>query len=214
PSNNNNNNTYNNDNYNTGNSKTCKLPNDSLITPITKDQLNAGWAMSPDQQCTYGKWCPYACKSGYYSSQWDPTSKCPNGPECGSMNGGLYCDNNGNLQLPFKDKPLCSLSLNNVNIKSELNEAVSFCQTVYPGNEAMIIPTVAEPQCSNQIINSPPSTYWQGTSAQYYVNPKNSDSSKCIWGDANKPYGNWAPYVLGIGQGAQSLTYMSLTVNP
>ncbi|OLY80446.1 putative secreted beta-glucosidase adg3 [Smittium mucronatum] len=193
----------------------CKFPwsdnNSENIYVITPSAMNAGWAMSPDQECTRGSWCPYACKPGYYSSQWDPTALEPNGP--GSMNGGLYCDNNGILQKPFPDKAYCLQGVGNAIIRNKLSQPVSACQTVYPGNEAMIIPSVAQPG-STVPLNVVPSTFWAGTSSQFYVNLAGSTEAQCIWGNPDKPVGNWGPYIFGAGQAKDGNTYISVQYNP
>ncbi|OMJ14912.1 hypothetical protein AYI69_g8389 [Smittium culicis] len=193
---------------------TCKFPwnfgNSDNIVPITTSEVNGGWAMSPNQMCTKGSWCPYACAPGYYSAQWDPNTTQPNGP--GSMNGGLYCDNNGVLQTPFPDRAYCIKGMSNVKITNKLSSSVSACQTIYPGNEAMLIPTVAQAG-SSAAINVNPKEYWLGTSSQYYVNLAGSNEQQCIWGDSDKPVGNWAPYVFGAGQGPDGNTYISVVYN-
>ncbi|OLY80365.1 hypothetical protein AYI68_g3205 [Smittium mucronatum] len=193
---------------------TCRFPwsygNSDNVYPITPSEVNGGWAMSPNQKCTKGSWCPYACESGYYSAQWDPSSVLANGS--GSMNGGLYCDNNGVLQTPFPDKAYCIKGVGNVSIRNTLAQSVSACQTVYPGNEAMLIPTVAQPS-SSAVINVTPKEYWLGTSSQFYVNLAGSNEDQCIWGDSDKPVGNWGPYVFGAGQGPDGNTYISVVYN-
>ncbi|PVV02660.1 hypothetical protein BB560_002883, partial [Smittium megazygosporum] len=198
-----------------GGSGSCKFPwgsnNSDNVVPITPDQMNAGWAMSPNQSCQPGQWCPYACAPGYYSAQWDSSAALYNGP--GSMNGGLFCDSNGVLQKPFKDKPYCVPGMMNAQIRNTLGSSVSACQTVYPGNEAMIIPTVAGPG-STAPLNVVPNTYWLGTSSQFYVNLAGSDNGHCIWGTPDKPVGNWGPYIFGGGQGKDGNTYISVQYNP
>ncbi|OMH83803.1 hypothetical protein AX774_g2685 [Zancudomyces culisetae] len=198
-----------------GVSNTCNFPwgdgNFDNVVAITRGAANAGWAMSPDQTCKPGSWCPYACKPGYYSAQWDPKALLYNGP--GSMNGGLYCGLNGVLQKPFPDRPFCKPGMMNVKMVNALRGPVSACQTVYPGNEAMIIPTVVYPgQISD--INVVPRDYWLGTSSQFYVNLEGSTNTQCIWGQANKPVGNWGPYIFGAGQGKDGNTYVSVQYNP
>lgn len=42
----------------------CTFPTNVGIVPITPSDQNAGWAMSPNQPCLPGGWCPYACPSG------------------------------------------------------------------------------------------------------------------------------------------------------
>lgn len=50
----------------------CQFPADAGLVAVTPDAMNAGWAMSPDQSCTPGHYCPYACPPGQVSMQWDP----------------------------------------------------------------------------------------------------------------------------------------------
>ncbi|KAJ1919056.1 hypothetical protein H4219_002210 [Mycoemilia scoparia] len=197
-----------------GNGK-CEFPwkeaNGDNVILITPDKKNAGWAMSPDQSCEKNGWCPYACAPGYYSAQWDPNAKDPSGP--GSMNGGLFCDGSGKLSKPFPEKPFCEKGMWNGFIKNTLGESVSACQTIYPGNEAMLIPTVAKPG-ESVAMNIVPNSYWLGTSSQFYVNLAGSDGSKCIWGDDKQPIGNWGPYIFGGGQSKDGNTYISVQFNP
>ncbi|PVV05028.1 hypothetical protein BB560_000457 [Smittium megazygosporum] len=188
-----------------------KGPNNHYVYPITPYQLNDGWAMSPDQQCKFGSWCPYACQPGYYSAQWDPQSANPTGK--GSMNGGLYCDENGILKKPFPDRPYCMRGMGNVIINNTLPKPVSACQTVYPGNEAMIIPSTA-PGRGFVRLNVVPKTYWLRTSAQFYVNLDGTNDENCVWGKPDVPMGNWGPYIFGAGQAADGNTYVSVRYNP
>ncbi|KAI9292985.1 hypothetical protein K502DRAFT_325543 [Neoconidiobolus thromboides FSU 785] len=190
----------------------CNLPTDENIIPITPKQMNRGWAMSPDQGCKIGGWCPYACKAGYYSAQYDESARVQ-GPQAGSMNGGLKCEQGGKLTKPFADRPYCLPGMMNVHIDNRLDGQVSLCQTTYPGNEAMLIPTVAKPG-NLQVINTPPQTYWQSTSAHYYVNPVNSSQDECIWGEKSKAIGNWAPFIVGSNEGFEGNTFVMITVNP
>ncbi|KAJ2337526.1 hypothetical protein GGI00_000170 [Coemansia sp. RSA 2681] len=172
---------------------------------------NGGWAMSPNQQCKANSWCPYACLPGYYSAQWDPSATSYNGR--GSMNGGLFADASGRLTKPFADRPFCAPGMFNARVVNKLSQSVSACQTVYPGNEAMIIPSVAQPGGSVS-LNVVPSSYWLGTSSQFYVNLAGSSGDQCIWGNDDKPIGNWAPYIFGGGQGKDGNTYISIQYNP
>lgn len=50
----------------------CQFPSDAGLVAITPGEQNAGWAMSPNQPCKPGNYCPYACPPGQVSMQWDP----------------------------------------------------------------------------------------------------------------------------------------------
>lgn len=50
----------------------CQFPTDVGLVPITPNAQNAGWAMSPNQPCLPGNYCPYACPPGQVMMQWDP----------------------------------------------------------------------------------------------------------------------------------------------
>lgn len=50
----------------------CEFPSDAGLVSVTPKMKNAGWAMSPDQPCKPGNYCPYACPPGQVSMQWDP----------------------------------------------------------------------------------------------------------------------------------------------
>ena len=52
----------------------CAFPTDAGLVAVTPDEANAGWAMSPDQPCTPGNYCPYACPPGEVMMQWDPSA--------------------------------------------------------------------------------------------------------------------------------------------
>ena len=53
---------------------TCHFPLTAGLIAVTPNALNGGWAMSPDQPCTAGKFCPYACPPGQLMGQWDPSA--------------------------------------------------------------------------------------------------------------------------------------------
>lgn len=50
----------------------CQFPTNAGLVAVTPDQKNAGWAMSSDQLCTPGSYCPFACPPGQLTAQWDP----------------------------------------------------------------------------------------------------------------------------------------------
>src|SRR5271156_5525970 len=52
----------------------CEFPTDAGLVAVTPGSQNAGWAMSPDQPCLPGNYCPYACPPGQVSMQWDPSA--------------------------------------------------------------------------------------------------------------------------------------------
>lgn len=53
---------------------TCAFPTDAGLVAVTPDQQNSGWAMSPDQPCLPGSYCPYACPPGQVMNQWNPAA--------------------------------------------------------------------------------------------------------------------------------------------
>jgi hypothetical protein len=52
--------------------ESCAFPSSAGLVAITPGSKNAGWAMSPDQACKPGNYCPYACPSGQVMAQWNP----------------------------------------------------------------------------------------------------------------------------------------------
>ena len=52
----------------------CQFPTNAGLVAVTPGSQNAGWAMSPDQSCTSGMYCPYACPPGQLMAQWDPSA--------------------------------------------------------------------------------------------------------------------------------------------
>lgn len=53
---------------------TCSLPDHPDLVRIP-GRDNNGFAMSPDEPCEDGKWCPIACVSGKLMAQWKPGTK-------------------------------------------------------------------------------------------------------------------------------------------
>jgi hypothetical protein len=91
---------------------------------------------------------------------------------------------------------------------------VSFCQTVLPGNEAMLIPTEIQAGSSASLAN-PDTSYWCKTAAHYYINPPGMPASEaCVWGSNAKDCGNWAPYVAGANVVDNGETFIKLGWNP
>jgi hypothetical protein len=80
----------------------------------------------------------------------------------GDQYGGLYC-NGGTPEKPFKSAPYCVDGTGAVKAVNKAGSVVSFCQTVLPGNEAMIIPTDVTDTATLAV---PGYDYWAGTAAQ------------------------------------------------
>lgn len=187
----------------------CEFPQDAGLVTITPTSLNAGWALSPDQECVAGSYCPYACPPGQLMNQWKPGSTYVY-PE--SMDGGAYCDENGKITKPFPNEEYCVEGIGNVQAVNKCGSEVAVCQTVLPGNEAMLIPTSVS---SNAVISVPGTSYWDSTAAHFYVNePGHTTEEACLWGDGSSPIGNWAAYVIGTNQDATGNTYVKAGWNP
>ncbi|MCJ1479763.1 hypothetical protein MMC13_008449 [Lambiella insularis] len=189
----------------------CQFPTSAGLVAVTPGSQNAGWAMSPNQPCTPGMYCPYACPPGQVMNQWDPKATSYTYPA--SMNGGLYCDQSGAISKPFPDQPYCVTQSTNIGAINKVGEVVSFCQTVLPGNEAMLIPTSIEDEIVQLAI--PDTNYWCGTAAHFYINPPGIDCNRaCVWGTNENPYGNWSPYVAGGNTDEHGNTFIKLAWNP
>ncbi|RYP47484.1 hypothetical protein DL768_006456 [Monosporascus sp. mg162] len=189
--------------------RACPFPQDKGLVAVTPGEKNAGWAMAPDQECVEGTWCPIACPPGQVMNQWKPQTTYAF-PE--STFGGLYCGEGRQLEFPFEDEPCCVDGTGAVDVVNKCGDVVSFCQTVLPGYEDMIIPTDVYDTAT---IAVPDSKYWAGTAAHYYINAPGVDSSKgCIWGDSSTPIGNWSPYVAGANTVFGGTTFVKVGLNP
>lgn len=187
----------------------CAFPESAGLVAITPGSSNAGWAMSPDQECTAGSYCPYACPPGQLMNQWKVGSTYTY-PE--SMYGGLFCDKSGSITKPFPSKDYCVDGVGTVSAVNKCGKVVAVCQTVLPGNEAMLIPTSVE---SNAVIAVPGTSYWDATAAHFYVNPPGYTTDEaCLWGTSAAGIGNWSPYVIGANQDATGDTFVKLGWNP
>ncbi|KAH7160770.1 hypothetical protein EDB81DRAFT_879114 [Dactylonectria macrodidyma] len=187
----------------------CQFPtDDSNLVAVTPDQANAGWAMSPDQECTPGTYCPFACKPGMVMAQWEPDSTYD---YPSSMNGGLYCNDAGEIEKPFKNKPNCVEGTGSIQAVNKCGSQMSWCQTVLPGNEAMLIPTLVT---GTATIAVPDESYWCSTAAHFYINGPGVGEEGCIWGSESEPIGNWSPYVAGANTDSNGETFVKLGWNP
>lgn len=77
--------------------------------------------------------------------------------------GGLYCNDDGEIEVPFSDEPCCVDGTGTVEVVNKCGDVVSFCQTVLPGYEDMLIPTDV---FDTATIAVPDSRYWDATAAQ------------------------------------------------
>ncbi|KAI5797657.1 hypothetical protein EDC01DRAFT_613918 [Geopyxis carbonaria] len=190
--------------------KVCEFPKDAGLVEVTPHMKNAGWAMAPDMPCKPGMYCPYACPSGQLMAQWDPKAKTYEYPQ--AMNGGLYCNENGEIEKPFPGKDYCYDGVGTVQCKNKAKKNVAFCQTVLPGYEDMLIPTDVE---NDAILAVPDDKYWASTAAHYYINPPGvTVEEACVWGTSDKPIGNWSPYVAGANKDSTGNTFLKLGWNP
>ncbi|CAG8893527.1 unnamed protein product [Penicillium egyptiacum] len=188
----------------------CEFPSDAGLVEITPHEQNAGWAMSPDEPCEPGNYCPYACPPGQVSMQWDPKATSYSYPM--SMRGGLYCDEDGKIQKPFPDRDYCESATGVLKAHNKAGKSVSFCQTVLPGNEAMLIPTMVDELADLAV---PGMSYWCSTAAQYYINaPGVTAEEGCIWGTSENPVGNWSPYTAGANTDDNGDTFLKIGWNP
>jgi hypothetical protein len=78
----------------------------------------------------------------------------------------LFCNSNGEMTKPFPSKPYCVEGTNTLGAQNLCSQPVPFCQTVLPGNEAMLIPTLVD---SWSQLAVPSITYWASTAAQYVL---------------------------------------------
>jgi hypothetical protein len=193
-------------------SNQCQFPTNAGLVAVTPNKQNAGWAMSPDQPCKPGMYCPYACPAGQVGLQWDPKATSYSYPI--SQNGGLYCNENGEIEKPFPEKDYCADGTGSAHVNNTCGGVISFCQTVLPGNEAMLIPTEVHAG-TTEVIAVPDPSYWVSTAAHYYINaPGVGVKEGCVWGTKAKPIGNWSPYVAGANADASGNTFVKIGWNP
>lgn len=168
-------------------------------------------------KCVKGDLCSYACPPGYQKTQW------PEGEQgaTGQSVGGVFCNNQGKLELTRPTHPtLCEPGVGGIFIRNELDDVASLCRTDYPASENMNIPLLTTPGGTFPVTNPSSSSYyvWEGqsTTAQYYLNNKGLGlKDACVWVSAVQPEsaGNWAPVIIGTGQAADGITYLSVFPN-
>ena len=78
----------------------------------------------------------------------------------------------------------------------------------------MLIPNLV-PGSGALTLAVPNASYWCSTSAEYFINiPGYGTEEACVWGDASKPIGNWAPFVGGANMASNGVTYVTVGINP
>ncbi|PVH94418.1 glycoside hydrolase family 132 protein [Periconia macrospinosa] len=151
--------------------------------------------------CKPGMFCSYACPNPYLKNSFPKKQG-----KTGQSVGGLYCNENGKLEMADGSigKTLCGRGTTRMKIKVEnkLSQSVSICRTDYPGTESETIPFTLQPGESGELASPDQKTYyfWEGkpTSAQYYINKKGvPEKEACTWGTGAKAVGNWAPTNFG-----------------
>ncbi|VEU20622.1 DEKNAAC101404 [Brettanomyces naardenensis] len=185
---------------------TCSFPNLDELVSVGAN----GWAQ--DGECQAGQYCQYACQPGYLMGQWNPAVTSYTYP--GSQQGGLFCNDNGELEKPISANDYCYKGKGTANVLNSASQNVAFCQTVLPGNEAMLIPTNVDASDSATLA-VPGTDYWASTAAHYYINPPGvSTEEGCVWGSTANPYGNWSPYVAGMNMDNNGNTFAKIGWNP
>lgn len=193
-------------------SGTCAFPSgDGLVQVFnTKVAPSEGWAQ--DGPCEAGHWCQYACQPGYLMGQWDPTVTSYSYP--GSQNGGLWCNSDGSLEKRISSNDYCYKGKGTAKAVNNSGQDLAICQTVLPGNEAMLIPTEIQAGSSNDLA-VPGTEYWAQTASHFYINPPGvSVEEGCRWGSTANPYGNWSPYVAGFNMDNNGNTFAKIGWNP
>ncbi|KAI1759290.1 glycoside hydrolase family 132 protein [Hypoxylon sp. FL1150] len=189
--------------------KKCIFPEGKGLFAVTPSKMNGGWAMAPDQECVSGTWCPIACPSGQVMAQWKPGTTYTY-PE--STYGGIYCNDDGEIEVPFEGKSWCVEGTGTVEAVNKAGDVVSFCQTCLPGYEDMIIPTDVY---GTTTLAVPDMSYWDSTAAHYYINAPGVNADEgCHWGVETEPKGNWSPYVAGANTVGDGSTYVKIGLNP
>lgn len=74
---------------------------------------------------------------------------------------------NGDIIKPFPSKPYCYDGVGTVEVVNNCGKVHAVCQTVLPGDEAMLIPTEVQ---SSAVIAVPGIDYWASTAAHYVSN--------------------------------------------
>jgi hypothetical protein len=123
----------------------CAFPGGDGMVAVTPGSQNAGWAMSPDQPCTPGMYCPYACEPGMVSMQWDPAATSYTYPLnmvcCLTFSGTSMADNSSTAGSTATTVAWCpnpspgnlivlkelTLSVRKIHVANQLRSVRRFC---------------------------------------------------------------------------------------
>lgn len=200
----------------------CALPDADHIVCLPGSRrgstANKGWALDPKgQTCQPGVHCLYACEPGFYWTMFNNSETSNfdylNGPKVGHCDGtwdygtsthGIYCKEDGTLDIPT-DRPLCQLGETYVYAENRLDTHVFLCQTVFPGHEIFMIPTLVRPG-ESVLITTQPKEFWSGptynkpTHGDFYVSFAGADIMEaCTWDEFSPSGASMLPYEIGNG---------------
>jgi len=166
--------------------------------------------------CTKNSYCSYQCPAGMQKSQWPAGAQGATGQSI----GGLYCNNDGMLELSNTDhKTLCIEGAGGVTVQNKLGDIACVCRTDYPGTESETVSLETQPGKSYPLTSPDALSYYEAatgghTSAQYYINDSGfAAKDACTWNKPGSNLGNYSPLNLGVGKGTDGVTYVALFYN-
>ena len=199
----------------------CPLPDQDHVVCLPGSRrgstVSRGWALDPKSQaCKPGVHCLYACEPGYYwtafnqgeTSNFDfvnahKRGHCDGTWDYGTSSHGVYCKQDGTLEMP--SQPLCQLGETFVYAENRLDQHVFLCQTVFPGHEIFLIPTLIKPG-ETVMMTTQPINYWGGPTygkpphGDIYVSFAGADIMEaCTWDEFSPSGAALLPYEIGTG---------------
>eukprot|EP00210_Caulerpa_lentillifera_P000201 g196.t1 len=207
----------------------CPLPDrdNTVCLPGSRrgSTIARGWALDPKSQaCKPGVHCLYACAPGFYwttynqreTSNFDHANAhqrghCDGTWNYGTSTHGVLCKEDGTLAMP--NKPLCAMGETYVYAENKLDTHVFICQTVFPGHEIFLIPTLVRPG-ESVMITTQPVDFWHGpsyskpTHGDFYVSFAGADIMEaCTWDEFSPSGAALLPYELGSGVEDNGVVY-------